>query len=108
MEVLANLVSNAIKYTKEGGKITLTAEQKKDMLEISVADTGIGIPSQYLDKIFKRFVRVPDPSVSGSSGTGLGLTICKELLKLHNGKIWVESEDGKGSKFSFSLPIHSA
>lgn len=103
-EILANLVSNALKYTKEGGKVTLSAEQKKDVLEISVTDTGIGISHQYLDKIFERFQRVPGV-VPGAGGTGLGLTICRELLSLHNGKIWVESEVDKGSKFTFSLPI---
>jgi len=106
IQVLDNLVNNAIKYTKKGGKITLTAEQKKDVLEISVTDTGIGIPPQYLDKIFERFERVPNVSVSGVGGTGLGLTICRELLNLHNGRIWVESEVDKGSKFSFSLPVY--
>lgn len=105
MQILANLASNALKYTKEGGKITLTAEQKKDGLEISVADTGIGIAPQYLDKIFDRFERIPNLSIPGTGGTGLGLTICKELLKLHDGKIWVESEVDKGSKFTFSLPV---
>lgn len=116
MQILANLVSNALKYTKEGGKITLTAEQKKDGLEISVADTGAGIAPQYLDKVFERFERVPNLSIPGTGGlvrhsrhgdggTGLGLTICKELLKLHNGKIWVQSKVDKGSKFTFSLPV---
>lgn len=106
MQVLANLVSNAIKYTKEGGKITLSAEEKGDALAISVADTGIGIPPQYLDKIFERFERVPLKSTPGVTGVGLGLTISKELLNLHHGKIWVESEVDKGSKFSFSLLVY--
>jgi signal transduction histidine kinase len=106
MQVLDNLVNNALKFTNEGGKITLTAEQQKDTLEISVADTGIGIPLQYLDRIFERFERVPNVSRPDVGGSGLGLTICRNILHLHQSKIWVESEEGKGSKFTFSLPVY--
>jgi signal transduction histidine kinase len=105
-QVFINLVGNALKYSKKGGRITLSAEQNKGLLITSVADTGIGIPPEYLDKIFDRFERVFKSSVHGAGGAGLGLSICKELLKLHKGEIWVESKVGKGSKFSFSLPIY--
>ena len=106
-QVFINLVNNAINYTKKGGKIILTADEKQDIMEVSVTDTGIGIAPQYLDKIFDRFERVSKTSTPGAGGAGLGLSISKELLKLHNkGKIWVESEVDKGSKFSFSLPIY--
>jgi len=105
-QVFINLIDNAIKYTQKGGRIILSAEQKKDVLEVSIADTGMGIAPQYLDKIFDRFERVSKTSTPGAGGAGLGLSICKELLKLHKGKIWVESDVGKGSRFSFSLPIY--
>jgi len=107
-EVFTNLVANSLKYTKEGGSVVLTAEQKKGILEVSVADTGIGISPEHLEKVFNRFERVAKVPIPGVGGAGLGLPICKELLDLHRGKIWVESEAGKGSKFSFSLPIYKA
>ncbi len=105
-QVFVNLIGNALKYTKEGGTIILSAQAEKDSLEVSVADTGIGIPAEYLDKIFERFERVSKIPIPGVGGAGLGLAICKELLEMHKGRIYVESQVGKGSKFTFSLPIY--
>lgn len=104
-QVLSNLVDNALKYTAEKGRVTLSSEQKKDVLEISVVDTGIGISPEYLGKIFDRFERARNIPISVVGGAGLGLSICTELLDLHKGRIRVESELGKGSKFTFSLPL---
>lgn len=105
-QVLINLVGNALKYTKEGGKIKLSAKRKEGSLEVSVIDTGMGIPDDYLDKIFERFERVSKIPIPGVGGAGLGLAICKELLDLHKGSICVESRVGKGSRFIISLPIY--
>lgn len=104
-QVFTNLVNNAIKYTGEGGTVTLRAKIRKDVLEASVIDTGIGIPTTYLDKIFNPFERAPNVPDSGEGGVGLGLTICKEIVLTHKGKIWVAGKVGKGSAFTFTLPL---
>jgi signal transduction histidine kinase len=112
-QILTNLIGNAIKFTAEGGKILITAqptsrERKsgyRDMLAISVKDTGIGIPSEHLDTIFEKFHQVDGSLHRSVSGTGLGLAITKGLVEAHQGKIWVESEMGKGSTFTFTLPL---
>lgn len=101
-QVLVNLIHNAVKFTKPGGEIILFAETKKGAVRIGVKDSGIGIPSESLNRIFERFYRV-DSSRTGS-GTGLGLSIAKHIIEAHNGKIWVESEVGQGSTFYFSIP----
>lgn len=101
-QVLVNLIHNAVKFTKPGGEISLFAETKKGAVRIGVKDSGIGIPSESLNRIFERFYRV-DSSRTGS-GTGLGLSIAKHIIEAHNGKIWVESEVGQGSTFYFSIP----
>lgn len=100
-QVLGNLISNAIKYTPQGGKITVCARLSNNHIEISVTDTGIGIEQCDLGKIFDKFQQL-DTSIGG---TGLGLPIAKEIVELHGGKIGVESEVGKGSRFFFSLPL---
>ncbi|MBI5573894.1 MAG: Cache 3/Cache 2 fusion domain-containing protein, partial [Elusimicrobia bacterium] len=99
--VLINLVGNAIKYTSSGGKVTVTAKEKNTDVQIAVIDTGEGIPSEYLDRIFDKFQQVTGKS---RGGTGIGLTITKYIVEAHLGKIWVESELGKGSQFIFSIP----
>ena len=107
-EVFVNLITNAIKFTPNNGKVTVEIKDKNNKIECSVADTGVGIAEENLGKIFGRFQqfgRTPGP---GAKGTGLGLAITKELVEMHNGKIWVESEPGKGSKFTFTLPKHTA
>lgn len=101
--VISNLIGNAIRYTPEGGKVLVGAQRKGNNVQIYVKDTGIGIAEEYQDKIFDRFVRANNNDDS-ASGTGLGLAISKEIIGAHNGKIWVESEEGEGSKFIFSIP----
>ena len=101
-QVLMNLVHNAIKFTPPGGRITISAKPLGDRLVVSVSDTGIGIAPEHLPRIFERFFKA-DKS-RASEGSGLGLAIAKHIVQAHNGEIWVESEQGKGSTFSFSLP----
>jgi histidine kinase len=107
VQVLTNLVGNALQYTPEGGRIIISAQQIKNEVQISVRDTGIGIPSEHLGHIFDRFYRV-DKSRSrrAGGGSGIGLTIVRALIEAHGGRIWVESPgEGRGSKFTFTLPI---
>jgi signal transduction histidine kinase len=112
-QILTNLIGNAIKFTPEGGKIQVTAEAlPKDKtgsflekVATSVRDTGVGIPPDHLDAIFEKFHQVEGSLHRSVSGTGLGLAITKGLVEAHQGKIWVESEVGKGSVFTFTLPI---
>lgn len=102
-EVLDNLLSNAVKFTQEGG-VTVSFEKTKAEVVVAVADTGVGIPAEAVEKLFTKFFRVGQAPTIESEGTGLGLYITKSLVELHGGKIWVESEVGKGSTFYFSLP----
>lgn len=105
-QILTNLVSNAYKYTQVGGKITIHAYVREAMMHVAVADTGIGIAPENQKKIFERFYRVEDdPAVYEVSGTGLGLAITLSLIQMHGGSIWLESELGKGSIFTFSVPL---
>jgi signal transduction histidine kinase len=99
--VLINLVGNAIKYTPTVGKVIISAKEKSGNVEIAVIDTGEGIPSEYLDRIFDKFQQVTGRS---RGGTGIGLTITKYIVEAHLGKIWVESKLGEGSQFIFSIP----
>ncbi len=103
-QVLTNLVSNAIKFTHEGGKIEVWHTEEKNQIIIHVKDSGQGIPKEFLYKIFHKFHQVENTSNKAKEGTGLGLAIAKALIEEHKGKIWVESELGRGSCFSFSLP----
>ncbi len=105
-QILVNLLSNAIKFTPAGGQITIKAKvvEKGDFLEISVRDTGIGIPPEQLDKIFERFKYTPTTPSAPLQSIGLGLSITREIVKMHGGRIWVESKLNEGSKFSFLLP----
>lgn len=101
-QVLVNLIHNAVKFTKPGGEIRLEAESTDGGVRCAVRDTGIGIPVESLSRIFERFYRV-DSSRTGS-GTGLGLSISKHIVEAHGGKIWAESEEGRGSSFYFLIP----
>jgi len=101
---LKNLLENAIHYTGEGGKVTVTTAQKNGVVEITVADTGIGIPSQDLGRIFERFYRVDRSRSREEGGTGLGLSIVKHIAEAHNGRVEVQSEVGKGSSFILIIP----
>jgi two-component system phosphate regulon sensor histidine kinase PhoR len=105
-QVLVNLVHNAIKFTPPKGEIKVFCRIQDDQVVISINDTGIGIPEDDLPHIFERFYKV-DKARSGS-GTGLGLAIAKHIVQAHSGDIWVESQEGKGSTFTFSLPIASS
>jgi two-component system phosphate regulon sensor histidine kinase PhoR len=108
-QVLVNLIHNAVKFTRAGGEIVLVAEAepgvvpKGDAIRFAVRDTGIGIPAEDVSRIFERFYRV-DKSRAGS-GTGLGLSIAKHIVEAHNGKIWAESMEGKGSTFYFTMTV---
>jgi signal transduction histidine kinase len=107
IQVLNNLIGNAIKFTPHNGKITVEAglKQSGQEIEISVQDTGIGITPENLSKIFDKFYQVGERNPTDISGTGIGLAIAKEIIQLHGGKIWAESEHGQGAKFSFTLPL---
>lgn len=105
-QVITNLVSNAYKFTPEGGAITLSAESGNETVTINVRDTGIGIPPEFVGQLFERFKQVPGTreKVGGPQGTGLGLAIAKGIVEAHGGKIWAESVVGQGSVFRFTLP----
>jgi len=107
-QILLNLLSNAVKFTPEGGRIGINAKQADGSVEISVSDTGIGIAPEDQPKIFEEFRQVGADYAHKVEGTGLGLTLAKKFVELHGGKIWVESEVGKGSTFSFTLPEKSS
>jgi len=104
-EVLRNLLENAVAHTGKGDTITVTARQRDKLVEVSVTDTGEGIPAQELPKIFERFYRVDKSRTRATGGSGLGLTIAKRLVEAHGGRIEVQSEPGKGSRFAFTLPL---
>jgi signal transduction histidine kinase len=104
-QVLTNLLGNAYKYTPPGGSIRLRAEVQNGTVLCSVADTGIGISPQDQEKLFEKFFRAEDEFVRQVEGTGLGLSIAKSIIELQGGEIWVESELGKGSVFSFTVPV---
>ncbi|MCP4395880.1 MAG: response regulator [bacterium] len=103
-QILHNLIGNGIKFS-ESGQVVLSAEQQGEMLAVSVSDTGIGIPPEKFERIFESFEQADGSTAREYGGTGLGLSVTKQLVELHGGKIWVESEVGKGSRFSFTLPI---
>jgi signal transduction histidine kinase len=104
-EVLRNLLENAVEHTGKEGSITVAARQQGSWLEVSVADTGEGIPVEELPNIFERFYRVDKSRTRATGGSGLGLTIARRLVEAHGGKITVESQPGKGSRFSFTVPV---
>jgi two-component system sensor histidine kinase KdpD len=105
-QVIQNLLTNAVKYSPDGGCITLSATIDRRELVISVADQGLGMPAAELDRIFDRFHRIQSDVSSGIGGTGLGLAICKGLVEAHGGRIWAESPgEGTGSTFRFTLPL---
>jgi len=104
-EVLHNLLENAVAHTAKEGSITVAAKQWDNWVEVSVTDTGKGIPAEDLPNIFERFYRVDKSRARATGGSGLGLTIAKRLVEAHGGKIEVQSEPGKGSRFSFTVPV---
>lgn len=105
VQVLVNLISNAIKYSPKGGTVSLTAERLDDQVEIRVTDQGRGIPAHLLDSVFERFQQVEMADAKKKGGTGLGLAICRAIVDQHHGSIGVLSEEGKGSTFWFRIPV---
>jgi len=106
IQVLTNLVGNALQYTPNGGKVTMTTRRERSEILFSVKDTGIGISAEQLTHVFNRFYRTDKSRNRASGGSGIGLTIAKALVQAHQGKIWAESSgEGKGSTFSFLIPL---
>ena len=105
-EVFTNLVENAVKYSSEGATITIEAHPDGEGVIVSVSDEGAGIPPELHQKVFDRFYQIKSPAVGHKSGTGLGLCICRGIVEAHGGRIWLDSELGKGTKFSFSIPTN--
>ena len=103
-QVLLNLLSNALKFTSEGGRIDVSAHMQDDLAEVAVSDTGVGIAPEDQEAVFEEFRQV-GTEANKVEGTGLGLTLCRKLVELHGGRIWVKSEVGQGSTFTFTLPV---
>ena len=106
--ILRNLISNAIKFTNAEGTVTLNSIERNSQVEIQVSDSGIGIIPENIPYIFSIEKNISTPGTKGEKGTGLGLMLCKELIEKQGGKIWVESEAGKGTTFKFTLPTCKA
>jgi signal transduction histidine kinase len=104
LQVIRNLMSNAAKFTDEGA-ITVSAWHEEDLVYISVEDTGIGMPAEKMDLVFEKFRQLDSSSTRAAEGTGLGMPISRTLVEMHGGRIWVESEEDVGSKFTFYLPV---
>jgi signal transduction histidine kinase len=105
---LRNLVKNALTFSNEGGQVRVRAEEVPGYVKISVIDNGIGIPASEQEKIFQRFYQVEKHMTRTHGGMGLGLSIAKDMVEMHGGRIWVESVEGKGSRFTFLLPLNAA
>ena len=103
-QVIDNIISNALKYSPEGGKVTFKIKEQDDEVIVSIADQGVGIPKGNVEKIFGRFYRVDKARTRKLGGTGLGLAIAKEMVEAHDGRIWARSIEGKGTTIFFSLP----
>jgi signal transduction histidine kinase len=103
-QVLLNLLSNALKFTPEGGHVDVRADVRGDRCEISVTDTGVGIAPEDLDAVFEEFRQV-GAAAKKVEGTGLGLAISRKFIELHGGRIWATSQVGIGSTFAFTLPL---
>ncbi|SEA40651.1 PAS domain S-box-containing protein [Flavobacterium gillisiae] len=106
--IMRNLISNAIKFTKLGGYININAVSRQEHVEISISDNGIGINKEKLTELFNISSNITTYGTANEKGSGLGLVLCKEFVEKHKGKIWVESEDGKGSDFKFILPLNNS
>lgn len=105
---ISNLVRNAITFTNEGGQVLVQVDQVPDYVQVAVIDNGIGIPAKDLPHVFERFFQVESHLTRHYSGMGLGLTVAKTMIDLHGGRIWVESKEGQGSKFTILLPVQSS
>ena len=104
-QVLTNLIENAIKATPAGGTISVSADVHDQEVRVRVSDTGVGIPASELGKIFQRFYQVAKHRRTHGNNLGLGLAICQQIVEGHGGRIWVESEEGVGTTFTFTLPL---
>ena len=104
-QVVSNLLSNAIKYSPNGGEVALTTTAQNGVAEVTVVDHGLGIPPDFLKKLFSRYERFENTGGAKIVGTGLGLAITRQIVEMHGGKIWVDSEVGKGSTFHFTIPV---
>jgi signal transduction histidine kinase len=104
LQCLTNLAANALKFTKQG-QVKISVEQKQEMLQYSVSDTGIGIPKDQIENVFGEFRQVDAAITREFGGTGLGLSITKKFVEMHGGRIWVVSELSKGSTFTFEIPL---
>jgi signal transduction histidine kinase len=107
-EVLENLLSNAVKYSPEGGDVVLELRRERETAVVRVTDRGIGIAPKDQERLFRPFSRVRDQRTAGIQGSGLGLYICERIVRAHGGRLWMESEPGRGSTFAFSLPMFGA
>jgi NtrC-family two-component system sensor histidine kinase KinB len=108
--VLSNLIANALRYTHPGGHIEVRGRRAGGFVYFSVSDDGAGIPKEHQSKIFDKFVQVKAAGLKAGGregGSGLGLAICREIVRAHGGTIWVDSEPGKGSTFTFTVPIEA-
>jgi signal transduction histidine kinase len=106
IQVLTNIISNALGHTPAGGEVILSASRQGDHVHTTVKDTGVGIPPEHLPHIFTRFYRVDKSRSRQAGGSGIGLTIAKHLVEAHGGQIWVGSEgQDQGSEFTFTLPV---
>ncbi len=101
---MLNLLTNAVKFTPEGGRVRIEARDEDDEVTVCVSDTGIGISEDDLEIIFDEFRQVDSSYSRRYEGTGLGLALCKKFVELHGGRIWAESEEGLGSRFYFTIP----
>src|SRR5262249_44328301 len=106
-QIVLNLLANAVKFTPEGGRVGLTATAAEGVITIAISDTGIGIAPEDQAAIFEEFRQVGRDDARKQEGTGLGLTLAKKFVELHGGRIWVDSQLGKGSTFSLTLPVRS-
>jgi signal transduction histidine kinase len=104
-QVLLNLLDNAVRFTPPGGDVTVSADRENGHMAVSVTDTGPGIPPEHLPRLFERFYRVDPARSRGDGGTGIGLAIARSVVEAHGGRIWAESEEGRGSTFTFELPV---
>nr|MBA3797117.1 PAS domain-containing sensor histidine kinase [Chloroflexota bacterium] len=104
-QLLINLLHNAVKFSKDGMRVVVAGREQKGEILVTVTDQGAGIPRADLDRVFERFYKVDKARVRGVGGTGLGLAIARHIVEAHDGRIWVESAEGRGSVFSFAIPV---
>jgi PAS domain S-box-containing protein len=105
-QVVSNLVSNAIKYAPKGGDVLIVSAPDGDDVRVSITDHGLGLPPEALDSIFERYARHQSKDRESITGTGLGLPVVRQIVEMHGGRVWAESEEGKGSTFTFTVPIN--